>query len=151
MTRLNRDEIIRELHRYFQVSELVCTHIHSKWGARSWQFLSTDYLHNLLVIRRDILQVPMTCNHSGANQRGMRCNRCELVKEKKAAYIPSPVLGKAGDFTVKGLTAQEARSRIRNNAHLLPYPLRMEAGVDWLHIDTLPQFGITEKVYEFQP
>jgi hypothetical protein len=61
------------------------------------------------------------------------------------------VLGKAGDFTVHGLTAQEARSRIRNNAHLLPYPLRMEAGVDWLHIDTLPQFGITDKVYEFQP
>ena len=147
----NRDEIIRELHLYFQVSELVCEHIHSKWGERSWQFLSTDYLHNLLVIRRDILQLPMTCNHSGANQRGMRCNRCELVKEKTTAYISSHVLGKAGDFTVKGLTAQEARSRIRNNARLLPYPLRMEAGVNWLHIDTLPQFGITDKVYEFQP
>lgn len=151
MTRPNRDEIIRELHRYFQVSELVCEHIHAKWGERSWQFLSTDYLHNLLVIRRDILQVPMTCNHSGANQRGMRCNRCELVKEKTTAYLSSHVLGKAGDFTVQGLTAQEARSRIRNNAHLLPYPLRMEAGVSWLHIDTLPQFGITDKVYEFQP
>jgi hypothetical protein len=73
------------------------------------------------------------------------------VKEKKVAYISSHVLGKAGDFTVKGLTAQEARSRIRNNARLLPYPLRMEAGVNWLHIDTLPQFGITDKVYEFQP
>jgi hypothetical protein len=33
--------------------------------------------------------------------------------------------------------------------NLLPYPMRMEGGVSWLHIDTLPQFGITEKVYEF--
>ena len=145
----SRDEIIRELHRYFQVSELVCEHVHSKWGERSWQFLSTDFLHNLLVIRRDILQMPMTCNHAGANQRGMRCNRCELVKEKNGVYLSSHILGKAGDFTVQGLTAQEARSRIRNNAHLLPYPLRMEAGVSWLHIDTLPQYGITDKVYEF--
>lgn len=91
----------------------------------------------------------MTCNHEGAEQRGLRCNMCELVKEKKNAYLSSHILGKAGDFTVKGLTAQEARSRIRNMANLLPYPLRMEGGVSWLHIDTLPQFGIKDKVYEF--
>lgn len=42
-----------------------------------------------------------------------------------------------------------ARTRIRNNAHLLPYPIRLEGGVSWLHFDVLPQFGITAKVYEF--
>lgn len=145
----NRDDIIRELRRFFQVSELVCEHTHSKWGERSWQFLDTAFLHNLLVIRRDILQVPMTCNHDGANQRGLRCNRCELVKSKTSVYLSSHILGKAGDFTVQGMTAQEARSRIRNNAHLLPYPLRMESGVNWLHFDTMPQYGVTQKVYEF--
>lgn len=145
----NRDDIIRELRRFFQVSELVCEHTHSKWGERSWQFLDTAFLHNLLVIRRDILQVPMTCNHDRANQRGLRCNRCELVKSKTSVYLSSHILGKAGDFTVQGMTAQEARSRIRNNAHLLPYPLRMESGVNWLHIDTMPQYGVTQKVYEF--
>lgn len=59
------------------------------------------------------------------------------------------MLGRAGDFTIQGMTAQEARSLIRNNSHLLPYPIRMEGGVSWLHFDTLPQYGITEKVYEF--
>ena len=146
---MNREQIIRELHRFFQVRELVCGHTFSKWGERSWQFLSTDYLHNLLVIRRDILQMPMVCNHDGAEQRGLRCNMCRMVKEKKAAYLSSHILGRAGDFSVQGLTAQEARSRIRTMQNLLPYPLRMEGGVSWLHIDTLPQFGITEKVYEF--
>ena len=144
-----RDEIIRELHKYFQIRELVCEHTHSKWGERAWQFLDTNYLACLLVIRRDILQLPMTCNHDGANQRGLRCNRCELVRDKGSVYLSSHVLGKAGDFTVQGITAQEARSRIRNMAHLLPCPIRMEGGVSWLHFDVLPQNGITDKVYEF--
>ena len=146
---MNRSDIIRELHKFFQVRELVCEHTFSRWGERSWQFLDTSFLACLLIIRRDILQVPMTCNHDGANQRGLRCNRCQIVREKKNVYLSSHILGKAGDFTCQGLTAQEARSRIRNNAHLLPCNIRMEGGVSWLHFDVLPQFGIEQKVYEF--
>lgn len=146
---MSREDIIRELHKFFQVSELVCEHTHSRWGERSWQFLDTDYLHALLIIRRDILQLPMTCNHSGADQRGLRCNMCELVKEKTKNCLSSHILGKAGDFTVKGLTAQQARDRIKNNAHLLPCNIRMEDKVTWLHFDVLPQYGVTEKVYLF--
>lgn len=147
---MTRDEIIHALHQYFQISELVCEHIHAEWDERAWQFLDTEYLHNLLVIRRDILQLPMICNHDDAHQRGLRCNHCKIVSEAEKVYLSSHVLGRAGDFTVQGLTAQDARSRIRNNAHLLPYPLRMEGGVSWLHIDTLPQYGINQKVYEFK-
>lgn len=147
---MTRSEIIRELHKFFQVSELVCGHTFSRWGERSWQFLDTEYLHNLLVIRRDILQLPMTCNHAGAEQRGLRCNRCEIVRGKDSAYLSSHVLGKAGDFTVTGLTAEEARRRIKENERLLPYPLRLEAGVSWLHFDTLPQYEVNAKVYEFK-
>ena len=146
----SRSDIIKMLGRYFQVSELVCDHTFAKWGEASWQFLDTDYLHALLIIRRDILQVPMTCNHSGATQRGLRCNRCELVREKSSVYLSSHILGKAGDFTVKGLTAEEARTRIKQNARQLPCSIRMEAGVSWLHFDTLPQSDINEKVYEFR-
>lgn len=147
---MTRSEIIKELHKYFQISELVCEHTHSKWGERAWQFLDTDYLHALLVIRRDILQVPMTCNHDGAYQRGLRCNMCELVKEKSRNYLSSHVLGKAGDFTCKGLTAQQARERIKANAHLLPCNIRLEDNVSWLHFDVLPQYGVTDKVYFFK-
>ena len=147
---MTRDEIIKALQKYFDVLELVCEHTYSEWGEKSWQFLDTEFLHNLLVIRRDILQLPMICNHDNANQRGLRCNMCQIVKDSGKLYLSSHIFGRAGDFTVKGLTAQEARSRIRNNAHLLPYPLRMEGGVTWLHIDTLPQTGINQNVYEFK-
>lgn len=146
---MDRDTIIRELHNYFQVRELVCDHTFSKWGERSWQFLDTDFLHCLLIIRRDIIRLPMICNYQWVNQRGLRCNRCELVKGKDSVYLSSHILGKAGDFSIEGITAQEARSRIRNNAHLLPCPIRMEGGVNWLHFDVLPQYGIDMKVYEF--
>lgn len=144
-----RSEIIRELHKYFQISELVCEHTHSRWGERAWQFLDTDYLSALLIIRRDILQVPMTCNHNGAYQRGLRCNMCDLVKGKSRNYLSSHILGKAGDFTCNGLTAQQARERIKANAHLLPCNIRIEDKVSWLHFDVLPQYGITDKVYFF--
>lgn len=146
---MNREQVIKELHKYFQVRELVCDHTFSKWGERSWQFLDTDFLACLLIIRRDILKVPMNCNYTGARQRGLRCNMCEVVKKKEENYLSSHILGKAGDFTCEGMTAQEARSKIRNNAHLLPCNIRMEGGVSWLHFDVLPQFGMKEKVYEF--
>ena len=147
---MTRDEIIRELREFFQIRELVCPHTHSEWDERSWQFLDTAFLHNLLVIRRDILKAPMTCNHGTQLQRGLRCNMCELVSQKDEVYLSSHLFGKAGDFTVKGMTAQEARQRIKDNAHLLPYPIRMEAGVSWLHFDVLPQYGINAKIYEFK-
>ena len=100
----NRDTIIKELGRFFKVAELVCDHTHAKWGEKAWQFLDTDSLHALLIIRRDILQAPLTCNHSGAHQRGLRCNRCELVREKAGVYLSSHILGKAGDFTIQGMS-----------------------------------------------
>lgn len=146
---MTRDTVIRELHKFFQISELVCDHTHSKWGERAWQFLDTAFLESLLVIRRDILQVPMTCNSSAAHQRGLRCNRCELVKGKSNVYLSSHILGKAGDFTVTGMTAEQARQRIMANASLLPCNIRLEGGVNWLHFDVLPQFGVTDKVYIF--
>lgn len=148
---MTRNDIIRALRQFFDIDELVCNHTLAKWGDMAWQFLATDYLHALLIIRRDILRRPMYCNNYsvGLTQRGLRCNICSLVREKTRVYLSSHNLGQAGDFTVEGMTAEEARALIRANAHLLPCNIRMEKGVSWLHIDTLPQEGITAKVYEF--
>lgn len=148
---MTRSEIIRALRQFFDIDELVCNHTLAKWGDKAWQFLATDYLHALLIIRRDILRRPMYCNNysAGWRQRGLRCNICTLVREKTRVYLSSHILGQAGDFTVEGMTAKEARALIRANAHLLPCNIRLEGGVTWLHIDTLPQVGVTDKVYVF--
>jgi len=84
-------------------------------------------------------------------QRGLRCNRCKMVANKNASYLSAHVLGKAGDFTVQGMTAEEARQKIIENADRLPHTIRMEANVVWLHIDVLEQYGIDEKVHLFNP
>lgn len=141
--KMKRKEIISELGKYFSIKELVCKHTFDRWGESSWQFLDTDYLHTLLVIRRDILKVGMLCNnwHIGGNfsQRGFRCNICPLVAnatKKGRLYLTSHANGCAGDFTPANMTAKEARDKIKLNSHLLPYPIRLENDVTWLHFDT---------------
>lgn len=146
---MNRQQIITELSKYFSIGELVCNHTFAKWGNNAWQFLDTHYLHALLVIRRDILKAPMTCNNATLKQRGLRCNCCELVKQKTSVCLSAHILGKAGDFDAKGLTAEMARQKIKANSHLLPCQIRLERGVSWLHIDVMPHSNTIQKVYEF--
>lgn len=146
---MTRQEILDAIRPYFDVDELVCPHTFAKWGQASWQFLDTDYLHALLIVRRDILKKPMWCNGNGKTERGLRCNRCSTVRGKSGVYLSAHCLGKAGDFTITGMTAQQARDLIKRNAALLPCPVRMEKAVSWLHLDVLPQHGVTAKVYEF--
>jgi len=146
---VTREEILAAIRPYFDIDELVCDHTLRRWGEQAWQFLDTDYLHCLLVIRRDILKKPMWCNGNTKKQRGLRCNRCQMVRDKTSVYLSSHVLGKAGDFSITGMTSEQARQKIKENADLLPCNIRMEKAVSWLHFDVLPQYGVTQKVYEF--
>lgn len=146
---MTREEILKAIRPFFDVEELVCQHTFAQWSEKSWQFLDTNYLWCLLVIRRDIIKKPMWCNGTLKKQRGLRCNRCEMVRGKTSVYLSAHVLGKAGDFTITGMTAEQAREAIKKNASLLPCNIRIEKGVSWLHFDVLPQYGVTQKVYEF--
>ena len=145
-----RNYVLTEIKKYFSVKELVCNHTYAKWKESSWQFLDTDFLHALLIVRRDILKAGMTCNNGSAMQRGLRCNMCDMVKSKKANYLSAHLFGKAGDFTVSGMTAEQARQKIKENADLLPCNIRLENGVTWLHMDVIPQSGVKDKVYFFK-
>lgn len=147
---MTRNELIEALTPYFDIDELVCPHTYQAWGVRAWQFLDTALLECILVIRRDILKRPMVVNNKFYTQRGLRCNRCQTVRDKAKVYLSSHILGKAIDFTVQGLSAESARVMIKANAHLLPCNIRLEKDVNWVHIDVLPQYGITQKVYEFK-
>lgn len=146
---MERKEIIQQLSKFFKVEELVCDHTYAKWGEKSWQFIDTDLLRVLLALRTDILKRPLICNKKQAHQRGLRCNQCQLVKEKKAVYLSSHILGKAVDLDVQNMTAEQARQLILANADKLPCNVRLEGNVSWLHIDVLPQWNISDKVYIF--
>lgn len=135
---MTRKEIIEELKKFFTIQDLVCNHTHQRFGDKSWQFLQTELLHTILVVRRDIVKAPMLINHSGKFQRGLRCNLCKLVRDKTTnneIYLSSHVNGAGCDSDSKGLTAEQVRVLIKKNEHLLPYPIRLEKSVSWLHLD----------------
>lgn len=150
MSDLIRLTIISELGRFFDISELVCPHILKKWKNDAWQFLDTDYLHVLLIIRRDILKSPMVGNNALHKQRGMRCNLCDMVKGKKEVYLSAHLFGKAGDFTIKGMTTAQAIKKIAENEDMLPCPIRIELDVNWLHFDVRSNDKTTAKVTYFK-
>lgn len=146
---MTRQEIITALKVYFSISDLVCRHTYAKFKEISWQFLDTEYLHTLLVIRRDILKVPLICNYSVYYQRGLRCNLCQLVRDKTSAgmiYLSAHVNGAGGDFTSPDMGAELMRQTIKKNKDLLPYNVRIEKSVNWLHIDC---YDMGVKVFEF--
>ena len=47
------------------------------------------------------------------------------------------MLGKAGDFDIKSMTAEQARGLILDHQDMLPYHFRLEGKVGWLHFDSL--------------
>lgn len=155
---IDRAKVLAEIKQYFDIEELVCDHLLEYYKAnpeRCWDFLDTGFLANLLALRRDVIQRPMYCNNHkrGQHQRGLRCNLCELVKEKDRPYLSGHVLGKAGDFSIEGVSGVRGMNCIRNKIKSIPvaFPvsLRMEANVNWLHIDVMPTPN-GEKVYEFE-
>jgi len=146
---MNRTQTITELKQYFSIEELVCDHVYKRFGERAWMFFSDSYFQTLLVVRRDILKAPMTCNDKTHHQRGIRCNLCELVKGKTTNYMSAHVLALAGDFDVKGMTAAEARKKIIEKKNLLPCNIRMEDEVTWLHLDVMA-YDKTDKVTLFK-
>ena len=138
-----RKNTIYELQKFFKIEELVCPHTFRAFGGRSWQFLSTELLTILLVLRREIFQSPMTINNyhikGDFSQRGYRCNICQIPKDKTLQgkiYLSAHCNGEGLDCDIKGFTAEQARQKIKANIDKLPYNVRVEAGVTWLHIDT---------------
>ena len=128
--------------RYFKIQELVCPEVYRRYGEQAWMFIDPELIETLDMIREKILCKPMIVNNWSAGgsytQRGLRCNLCQLVKDKTKAgklYLSAHNFGKAVDATVQGMTAEEARRLIVKNQILLPYPVRLEDGVNWLHLD----------------
>ena len=132
---MTRKQILNEIKRYFDADELVCDHVYEKWGKLSWRFLDTNFLWCLLVIRRDIIKTPIYVNGKTTHQRGLRCNMCQLVKDKRVPYLSTHIQGKACDMTIPAMNAEKARQLIIENANLLPCPIRLEKNVSWVHMD----------------
>ena len=152
---MSRNKLISKLKNNFNIKELVCKHCYNKFGETSWQFLSTELLSTLYTLRYVIFNKPITINtwHKGGSftQRGLRCNMCQLVKDKKTTYVSAHILGQAIDFNVQDHTTEDVYEAIRNNIDEFEYPIRMEiTGGNWNHIDCYQPYCSEAKLIEFK-
>lgn len=143
-----RQEIIKELKQFFNIRELVCPHTYKKFGETSWQFFDSEFLENLLILRKDVLKIPLICNDWSEggqfSQRGFRCNICELVKSKtlnNQIYLSAHCNGAGADFSSSKMNAQKMRELIKENQYLFSAPIRVEKDVSWLHFDIYNSSG----------
>lgn len=141
--------------KYFTLDELVCEDVYNFYGQTAWQFFDSRLLVTIDQIRERIGK-PIYINdwqvHGQFSQRGFRCLRCALVHDacvNNRMYVSPHMTGQAVDFDVVGLTAEETRQYIIKNQGLWPYPLRLEDGVGWVHLDT--RDADKGKVFLFNP
>lgn len=136
-----RSSIIERIGNYFTIREWVCPHVYNAFGGSAWSFIDDRLLETVLFIREGIGQGIVINNwHAGGqfSQRGLRCNLCQLVKEKSDAgrvYLTAHAQGTGVDFDVLGMSAREVRDWLRDHRGGLPYPIRLERDVTWVHLD----------------
>lgn len=152
---MSRNELIDKLKENFKIQELVCSHCYDKFKDKSWQFLSTEILSILYTLRYEIFNCPIVVNtwamKGTLSQRGLRCNRCPLVKDKKSIYLSAHALGKALDFNVEGYTIEETYKKIKDNVDKFEYPIRLESNTTtWIHIDTIQPVDSEANLIEFK-
>lgn len=152
---MDRNKLIEEVSKYFNIKELVCPHCYNKFKDNSWQFISTELLSTLYVLRTIVINKPMVINTWATNgsysQRGLRCNMCQLVKSKTSIYMSAHSLGKAVDFHVPGIDAESVRNLIRSNVDKFEYPIRLEADTTgWIHCDCYVPKDSSNRLLEFE-
>lgn len=152
---MTRDELITKLKTNFKIQELVCRHCYERFGDNAWQFLSTELLSTLYILRYKVFNKPMIINDwamgGKLSQRGLRCNMCPIVKNKNRIYLSAHILGKAIDFNISGLSTKQIYDQIRKNIDLFEYPIRIEANsTSWNHVDVYQYYNNNKKLVEFR-
>lgn len=133
----------KKIKRYFDIEELICPHVYNNAALRvlAWDFFDPRLLETMYIIRNVLGRAVYVNNWAtggSLSQRGLRCNVCKLVAEKTALekpYISTHLQGTGIDFDVKGMSAQQVRDWIIKNQDILPYPIRLEDKVTWVHLD----------------
>ena len=122
--------------KYFKIHELVPEELMTMPEEYLWK-LFDEKLLRVIDRLREVIGKPITINTwkfgGQFKWRGYRTNSCKI------GAIKSPhKRGKALDFDVKGMSAEQVRQYIKSNEKLFPEISRMEKNVNWVHIDTIP-------------
>jgi len=149
--------------RHFIIQELVCPHVHTQFGEVAWQFFDDKLLITLDMLRDQLGPIYVNSwdmtkakrDKAGIKeytQRGLRCTMCQLVKDavqNNRVYMSPHITSQGVDLDVKGMTAAQVRLWITKNYIKMPFPVRLEKSVNWVHIDV--RDAGQGQVYLFNP
>ncbi|CAM3021228.1 D-Ala-D-Ala carboxypeptidase family metallohydrolase [Shewanella algae] len=131
--------------KHFKIYELVDKKTYNDRGEKAWQLFDPRLL-KLLDQLRELFDAPITVNNwfwgGQFSNRGLRTSASSYYRPYSQHSF-----GRAVDFDVKGLTADESREKIRHwfSSELLDIDgIRMELGVNWVHLDVANCSGIIE-------
>jgi len=127
--------------RHFDLEELACPHVFKKFGEVAWQFFDDKLLMTLDLVRDQLGPIYVNNWKEGGefDERGFRCLQCSLVQDaikKGTLYVSPHMTGQGADFDVHGMDAGKVRLWLVANQIKLPYPIRLEKNVTWVHLDT---------------
>ena len=146
---MTRRELEAKVQTAFAASELFRPELIARDGVRVWRYLRTDLLRVLVWLRFELLRVPLVCNTKTLRQRGFRDNLSPYAADKTRRgefYVSAHCLGAGVDLTSPDMSAAAMRQKIKQAADDAPCNVRIEGGVNWLHIDT---YDMGVPVYEF--
>lgn len=139
--------------KYFELQELVRPEVYAKYGEKGWDFFDPRLIETIDFLKEHFGWV-MTANDyiwgGSIHQRGFRDNLSPIVTracKENRLYCSAHMRGQAIDFKVRDMESEEARKKIIEIAKLLPYPIRLEGNVSWVHLDVV---DTGKKVYVFQ-
>ena len=124
------------ISKYFKIEELVPKDTFEKYGDDCWKYFTDNSLRMLDGVR-EFFEKPVTVNNwlwgGNLQYRGYRPPDCPI-----GAPFSYHKSGRAFDFDVKGMSAEEVRRHILDNQDdlLLIWIERMEKDVSWVHVDT---------------
>ena len=153
-----------KFQKYFETYEIASLYVCNTKQPSEIYALFDDKLQDLIVWAREGIGLAFYANNWMVHeklkqsnrgvlkfsQRGYRTNDDPDCKRQKFVSKSAHFEGKALDFDVQGMTAQQVRNWLREHAHEAPHPFRVEEGVNWVHVDVMPHKA-SDKAYFFNP
>jgi len=121
--------------KHFRIEELVDPVVYKRFGQRALMFFDSRLLVTADAVR-EYFDQPMIINNwktrGNYSHRGFRRPNCKV-----GAGFSQHKFGRAIDFDIKGLTAEEVRIEILNNQKhpAFTHITTLERGVSWVHLD----------------
>lgn len=121
--------------KHFTANELFPDVVLRKYPPRLYWGFFDDRALRFMDWLRDELGRPIRVNINAQGIKNFQNRGFRPNTYKTSLYCSQHCFGRAFDFDVDGMTVEDVRVWLIENRDRLPYPIWVEDGVSWSHID----------------